>query len=164
MILSRWVPKFLNYKEFKNYDHYIIDQQYQNDQNNTIFPKHLSSGKQKSLMMPKNHFDTQYNYYDSVQNSTSIISSDPRALFYNQEQKYKIKKYIKVLELTFEQLYESKFEKEEHNLFHRKTYLSIGLYAMIHIIKNIGMLFILMGTRYILQIISKIQNVKIKKD
>ena len=48
--------------------------------------------KKKTLMMPKNHFDTQYNYYDSVQNSTSIISSDPWALFHNQEQKYKVEK------------------------------------------------------------------------
>ena len=68
-------------------------------------------------MMPKNHFDNQYKYYDSVRNSSSIISSDPQALFYNQEKKYKIEKHIKILELTFEQLYESEFEKEEHHPF-----------------------------------------------
>ena len=121
MILSRWVPKFLSYDDFKNYDHYIIDQQYQNNPSQTILPRLLSSKKQKSLMMPRNHFETQYDYYDSVRNSTSLISSDPRALFHNQEQKFKVEKYIKVLELTFEQLYESEFEKEEHNLFPSKN-------------------------------------------
>ena len=33
----------------------------------------------------------------------------------------KSKKYIKILELTFEQLYESEFQKEEHNLFPSKN-------------------------------------------
>ena len=72
-------------------------------------------------MMSKNHFDNQYNYYDSVWNSSSITSSDPRALFYNQEKKYKIEKYIRVLEFTFEELYVSKFEKAERNLFPLKN-------------------------------------------
>ena len=36
-------------------------------------PKLISLKKQKSLMMPKNHFDNQHNYYDSVRNSSSII-------------------------------------------------------------------------------------------
>ena len=121
MILSRWVPKFLSYDDFKNYDHYIIEQQYQNNPSQTILPRLLSSKKQKSMMMPRNHFELQYDYYDSVRNSTSLISSDPRALFHNQEQKFKVEKYIKVLELTFEQLYESEFEKEEHNLFPSKN-------------------------------------------
>ena len=121
MIFSKWVPKFISYKEFMNYDHYTIDQQYQNDSSKTILPKLISSKKQKSLMMPKNHFDNQHNYYDSVRNSSSIRSSDPRALFYNQKKKFKIEKHIKILELTFEQLYESEFEKEEHNLFPSKN-------------------------------------------
>ena len=66
MILTKWVPKFISYEEFMNYDHYTIDQQYQNDSSKTILPKLISSKKQKSLMMPKNHFHTQHNYYDSV--------------------------------------------------------------------------------------------------
>ena len=37
------------------------------------------------------------------------------------KKKNKIEKYIKILELTFEQLYESEFEKEEHNLFLSKN-------------------------------------------
>ena len=123
------VPKFISYEEFMNYDHYIIDQQYQNDSSKTVLPKLISSKKQKSLMMPKNHLDNQHNYYDSVRNSSSIISSDPRAL-YNQKKKYKIEKYIKILELTFEQLYESEFEKEEHNLFPSKKH-TFGLDYMV---------------------------------
>ena len=65
MILSKWVPKFISYEEFMNYDHYTMDQQYQTDSSKTILPKIISSKKQKSLMMPKNHFDNQHNYYDS---------------------------------------------------------------------------------------------------
>ena len=162
MILSRWEPKFISYKEFMNYDHYIIDQQYQNDSSKTILPKLISS-KKKSLMMPKNHFDNQHNYCNSVWNSSSITSSDPWALFYNQEKKYKIEKYIKILELTFEQLYESIFEKEKHNLFPSKNIPLDWIIWYDSYNHSLGMLFILMGTGYILQITSRIQNVKIKR-
>ena len=77
MILSRWVPKFLSYKEFMNYDHYIIDQQYQNESDKTILPKLISSKKQKFSMIPKNHFESHCKYYDLVRNSSSVTSTDP---------------------------------------------------------------------------------------
>ena len=149
-----------------NYEHYIIDQQYQTDSSKTMLPKLISS---KKIKIPN---DAQKLFWQPTQLlwfcpkffiHHILRSSDPRTLFYNQEKEYKIEKYIKILELTFQQLYESKFEKEEHNLFPSKTYLWTGLYGMIHIIINLGMLFILMGTGYIQQITSRIQNVKIKR-
>ena len=56
MILSRWVPKFLSYKEFMNYDHYIIDQQHKKWSKQNHPPKTYIFQKAKILNDPQESF------------------------------------------------------------------------------------------------------------
>ena len=81
-------------------------------------------------MMPKNHFQDYFKYYDLVSNSSSSTSTDPCTLFHSKEKKYQIKKYMKVLEITRDQLYECKFEKEEHNFFPSKNQCRVRMIAV----------------------------------
>ena len=61
IMLSRWVPKCIScYDQSMSYDNYEI---------NPIIPKRITSKKQKQLLMPKNHFQQDHQYYDSILNS-----------------------------------------------------------------------------------------------
>ena len=78
----------------------------------------------------------------------------------------KIEKYIKILELTFEQLYESEFEKEEHNFFLSKNIpldWIIWYDSYNHKFRD-ALYSYGYRTGYIQQITLRIQNVKIKRD
>ena len=55
VILSRWVPRSITYKEYINYDHYIIMAPNKTKNNSTedLIPSRISSHKEKLLMMPQ---------------------------------------------------------------------------------------------------------------
>ena len=116
MVLSRWVPKSVPYEKFISYDHYEVTNPSNNNTNTPITPKIIKSKKQKLLMMPKNHFQQAYTYYDSIRNSKPT-SRDLRTIYYNKDKKNKVEMFLKMLEMTHDHLYASKFENEELNLF-----------------------------------------------
>ena len=48
IILSRWVSRSVPYKDFINYDHYLIDQKgTKNNKNNDLVPYRISNKKDK---------------------------------------------------------------------------------------------------------------------
>ena len=71
-------------------------------------------------MMPKNHFEGNYRYYDAIKN-TSPLPRDLQTQFYNKEKLNKVKIYFKSLEVTHQFLYDEEFEREEYNLFPSKN-------------------------------------------
>ena len=81
--------KLSSYEDFMAFDHYKINQSQNQGENNTILPKVISSKKQKYLMMPKNHYEEKYWYYDSVKN-ISPLPRDLRTQFYNKEKLNKV--------------------------------------------------------------------------
>ena len=67
-------------------------------------------------MMPKNHFQENYQYFDSVRN-ISQLSRDLQTQFYNKEKLNKVEIYFKTLQIIHKFLYDEELEHEECNLF-----------------------------------------------
>ena len=68
VILSRWVPRAVLYKEDIGYDHYIIMEQNETKDNSTkdLIPSYISSYKEKLIMMPRSHYEERITYSDSI--------------------------------------------------------------------------------------------------
>ena len=61
-------------------------------------------------MMPKNHYEEKYWYYDTVKN-VSPLPRDIWTQFYNKEKLNKVQIYFKSLEMTHQFLYDEEFEQ-----------------------------------------------------
>ena len=77
VLLTRWIPRSIPYKEYIQNDHYIIlDHKHAKDNaNEDLTPSCISTYKEKLTLMPRSHFEEQFSYYDSIQNSSPSVSS-----------------------------------------------------------------------------------------
>ena len=118
IILSRWVPRSVPYKDYMKYDHYIIKEQNntKDSPNETLVPSRISPHKEKLLMMPRSHFEERFTYYDSVQNS-SFTTKDYRTYYFSKERENKRKIYFETLKIHHKFLHDSEFEKEKGKYF-----------------------------------------------
>ena len=106
VILSRWVPRSITYKEYISYDHYIIMEQNEIKDNSTkdLVSSCISSHKEKLTMMPRSHFEERFTYYDSVWKS-SFTAKDYQTYYFGKERENKRKIYFETLKIHHKHLY-----------------------------------------------------------
>ena len=118
VILSRWVSRSVTYKEYIDYDHYIIMAPNKTKNNSTedLVPFHISSHKEKLLMMPQSHYEERFTYYDSVRNA-SFNTKDYRTYYFGKERENKRRIYFQTLKIHRKYLYDLEIEKEKGKYF-----------------------------------------------